>query len=40
MRSGAYPLGGLQPLLSQIAEAHRLLEDGHTRGKLVVDVRS
>ena len=41
MRSGAYPLEASRVLpLSQIAEAHRLLEDGHTRGKLVVDVRS
>src|SRR5699024_2534568 len=41
MRSGAYPLEASQVLpLAQLAEAHRLLEDGHTRGKLVVDVRS
>ena len=41
MRSGAYPLEASRVLpLSQIAEAHRLLEDGHTSGKLVVDVRS
>ncbi|HJF49237.1 MAG TPA: zinc-binding dehydrogenase [Brachybacterium paraconglomeratum] len=26
--------------LAQIAEAHRRLEEGHTRGKLVLDVRA
>ncbi|MGO1228690.1 MAG: zinc-binding dehydrogenase [Brachybacterium sp.] len=26
--------------LDQIAKAHSLLEDGHTRGKLVLDARS
>lgn len=41
MRSGAYPLEASRVLpLAQIAEAHRLLEEGHTRGKLVVDVRA
>ncbi|MFC7374105.1 NADP-dependent oxidoreductase [Brachybacterium sp. GCM10030268] len=38
IRAGNYPLEVSQVLpLSEIAEAHRLLEDGHTRGKLVLD---
>ncbi|MGY5764044.1 NADP-dependent oxidoreductase [Brachybacterium sp. DNPG3] len=38
MRSGAYPLEASQVLpLGEIARAHRLLEEGHTRGKLVLD---
>lgn len=41
IRAGRYPLEVSQVLpLDQIAKAHRLLEDGHTRGKLVLDVRA
>ena len=41
MRSGTYPLEVSQVLpLAQIGEAHRILEQGHTRGKLVIDVRA
>ncbi|WP_114855553.1 NADP-dependent oxidoreductase [Brachybacterium sp. YJGR34] len=41
LRSGAYPLEASQVLpMERIDEAHRLLEDGHTRGKLVIDVRA
>ncbi|GAA1490204.1 NADP-dependent oxidoreductase [Brachybacterium sacelli] len=38
IRAGRYPLEVSQVLpLAEIAQAHRLLEDGHTRGKLVLD---
>jgi NADPH:quinone reductase len=38
IRAGRYPLEVSQVLpLAEIAEAHRLLEDGHTRGKIVLD---
>ena len=41
IRAGRYPLEVSQVLpLAEIAQAHRLLEDGHTRGKLVLDTRS
>lgn len=41
IRSGRYPLEVSEVLpLAQIAEAHRRLEEGHTRGKLVLDVRA
>lgn len=41
MRSGIYPLEVSQVFpLAQIADAHRVLEEGHTRGKLVIDVRA
>lgn len=41
IRSGRYPLEVSEVVpLAQIAEAHRRLEDGHTRGKLVLDVRA
>lgn len=41
MRSGRYPLEASRVLpLAEIADAHRLLEEGHTRGKLVIDVRA
>lgn len=41
MRSGAYPLEASQVLpLAEAARAHTLLEDGHTRGKLVIDLRA
>lgn len=41
MRSGSYPLEVSQVLpLAKIADAHRILEKGHTRGKLVIDVRA
>lgn len=41
LRSGAYPLEASQVLpLGEIAEAHRLLEEGHTRGKLVLDAHA
>lgn len=38
MRSGAYPLEASQVLpLGEIARAHQLLQEGHTRGKIVLD---
>ena len=41
MRSGSYPLEASQVLpLGEIAQAHRLLEEGHTRGKLILDARA
>ncbi|WP_193104870.1 NADP-dependent oxidoreductase [Brachybacterium sp. FME24] len=41
IRAGRYPLEVSQVLpLAEIAQAHRLLEDGHTRGKLVLDARA
>lgn len=41
LRSGAYPLEASRVLpLGEIAEAHRLLEEGHTRGKIVLDARA
>lgn len=40
MRSGAYPVEASQVLpLEQIADAHRLLETGHTRGKIALSLR-
>lgn len=40
IRAGRYPLEVSEVLpLAEIAEAHRRLEEGHTRGKLVLDVR-
>lgn len=39
IRAGRYPLEVSEVLsLDQIGEAHRRLEEGHTRGKLVLDV--
>lgn len=39
MRSGAYPLEASRVLpMERISEAHGLLEEGHTRGKLVIEV--
>lgn len=41
VRSGRYPLEVSEVLpLEEIARAHALLEHGHTRGKLVLDVRA
>ncbi|MEE1619036.1 NADP-dependent oxidoreductase [Brachybacterium sp. J153] len=41
VRSGRLPLEVSKVLpLGEIAEAHRLLEEGHTRGKLVLDARA
>ncbi|MGO2360132.1 MAG: zinc-binding dehydrogenase, partial [Brachybacterium tyrofermentans] len=41
IRAGRYPLEVSRVLpLDQIAKAHSLLEDGHTRGKLVLDARA
>lgn len=40
IRAGRYPLEVSEVLpLTEIAQAHRRLEEGHTRGKLVLDVR-
>ncbi|ATG55536.1 Zn-dependent oxidoreductase [Brachybacterium ginsengisoli] len=40
IRAGRYPLEVSEVLpLAEIAQAHRRLEEGHTRGKLVLDVR-
>ncbi|WP_394215645.1 NADP-dependent oxidoreductase [Brachybacterium vulturis] len=41
IRAGRYPLEVSEVLpLSEIGQAHAWLEDGHTRGKLVLDVRA
>lgn len=41
IRAGRYPLEVSEVLpLGEIAQAHRRLEEGHTRGKLVLDVRA
>lgn len=41
VRSGRYPLEVSQILpLAEIGRAHELLEHGHTRGKLILDVRA
>src|SRR5699024_7443469 len=41
IRAGRSPLEVSEVLpLAEIAQAHRRLEEGHTRGKLVLDVRS
>lgn len=41
LREGHYPLEVSQVLsLEQIARAHELLEDGHTRGKIVLDLNA
>lgn len=41
LRSGAYPLEASTVLpLGEIARAHRLLAEGHTRGKLVLDAHA
>lgn len=41
IRSGRYPLEVSEVMpMAQIAEAHRRLEEGHTRGKIVLDVRA
>ena len=41
IRAGRYPLEVSETLpLAEIAQAHRRLEEGHTRGKLVLDARA
>lgn len=41
IRSGRYPLEVSEVIpLAEISEAHRRLEEGHTRGKLVLDLTS
>ncbi|AXK44426.1 NADP-dependent oxidoreductase [Brachybacterium saurashtrense] len=41
IRAGRYPLEVSEVLpVAEIAEAHRRLEEGHTRGKLVLDLRA